>query len=75
MCHLFHFRTHRLSYIPVNTKDLYHICTMLDQRRRRWAGVVQMLYKCLMFTVMAHHAEMPSQFTDKLTDMFVFYLL
>ena len=23
---------------------------MLDQRRRRWAGVVQMLYKCLVLT-------------------------
>ena len=22
---------------------------MLDQRRRRWADVVQMLYKCLVF--------------------------
>ena len=31
------------------TKHLYHICTMLDQRRRRRADVVQMLYKCFMF--------------------------
>ena len=31
--------------IPVNTKHLYNICTMLDQRRRRWSNVVQMLYK------------------------------
>ena len=23
---------------------------MLDQRRRRWADIVQMLYKCFMFT-------------------------
>ena len=38
-----------LSPIPVNTKHLYSICTMLDQRRRRWAGVVQMLYKCFVF--------------------------
>ena len=30
----------------VNTKHLYNICTMLDQRWRRWANVVQMLYKC-----------------------------
>ena len=29
-------------------KHLYHICTMLDQRRRRWANVVQMLYKCFL---------------------------
>ena len=34
---------------PVNTKHLYNICTMLDQRRRRWADVVQMLYKCFVF--------------------------
>ena len=34
---------------PANTKHLYYICTMLAQRRRRWAGVVQMLYKCFVF--------------------------
>ena len=34
---------------PVNTKHLYKICTMLDQRRRRWDDVVQMLYKCFVF--------------------------
>ena len=34
---------------PVNTKRLYNICTMLVQRRRRWADVVQMLYKCFVF--------------------------
>ena len=36
--------------IPVNTKHLYNICTMLDQRRRRWADVVQMLYKSFVFS-------------------------
>ena len=30
---------------PVNTKHLYNICTMLDQRQRRWADVVQILKK------------------------------
>ena len=30
---------------PVSTKHLFNICTMLDQRRRRWFDVVQMLYK------------------------------
>ena len=35
---------------PVNTKHLYIISTMLDQRRRRWADFVQMLYKCSVFT-------------------------
>ena len=34
---------------PVNTKHLRNICTMLDQRQRRWAGVVQMLCKCFVF--------------------------
>ena len=37
---------YQLGHNPVNTKHLYNICTMLDQRRRRWADVVQMLYKC-----------------------------
>ena len=35
--------------VPLNTKHLYNICTMLDQRRRRWADVVQMLYICFVF--------------------------
>ena len=37
------------GYIPVNTKHLYYICTMLDQSRRRWADVVQMLYIMFCF--------------------------
>ena len=35
------------TYNPVSTKHLYNICTMLDQRRRCWADVVQMLYNVL----------------------------
>ena len=31
---------------PNNNKTL---CTMLDQRRRRWADIVQLLYKCFVF--------------------------
>ena len=38
-----------------NTKHLYNICTMLDQRRRRWADVVQMLYKCFVFAGIAQY--------------------
>ena len=38
--------------IRVNTKHLYDICRMLDQRRRRWADVVQMVYKCFGFAGM-----------------------
>ena len=34
---------------PANTKHLYNSCTKLDQRRRRWADVVQVLYKCFVF--------------------------
>ena len=30
----------------------YNIYTMLDQRGRRWADVVEMLYKCLVFAGM-----------------------
>ena len=40
---------HEASAIPENTKHLYNIFTMLDQRRRRWADVVLMLYKCFVF--------------------------
>ena len=41
-----------LIMIPANTIHLYYICTMLVQRRRRWADVVQMLYKCFVFAGM-----------------------
>ena len=39
-----------MDKLPANTKHLYDICTMLDQRRRRWADVVQMSYTCFVFT-------------------------
>ena len=35
--------------LSANTKHVYNICTMLDQRRRRWADVLQILYKCFVF--------------------------
>ena len=38
--------------VPVNAKHLYSIYTMLDQRRRRWADVVQILCKCFVFAGM-----------------------
>ena len=41
-------------HIPANTKHLYNICTMFGQRRRRWADVVQMLYKCFVFAGYVH---------------------
>ena len=42
---------------PVNTNHLYNICTMLGQRRRRWADVVPMVYKCFVF---AERASTPA---------------
>ena len=39
----------RETAFPNTPKHLYNICTMLDQRRRRWADVVQMLCKCFVF--------------------------
>ena len=33
-----------------NTKHLNNICTKSVQRRRRWVDVVQMLYKCFVFS-------------------------
>ena len=41
-----------LHDIPVNTTHLYNFCTMLCQRRKRWADVVQMLHKCFLFAGM-----------------------
>ena len=38
--------------IPTNTKHLYNICTMLDQRLRRSSNIVQMSYKCVVFAGM-----------------------
>ena len=32
-----------------NTKHLYNVNTMLVQRQRSWADVVQILYKCFVF--------------------------
>ena len=35
---------------PANTKHLYNIYTMLDQRQRLLPDVVLKLYKCFVFT-------------------------
>ena len=40
-----------VNTIPVNKKHLYNICTMLDQRRRRWADfctIVMQMFFCLL---------------------------
>ena len=44
-----HSKTLDPSLFPANTKYLYNTSTMLG--RRRWAAVVQMLYKCCVFAV------------------------
>ena len=38
------------TILPVNTKHLHNICTTSAQRLRRWSNIVQMLYKCFVFT-------------------------
>ena len=38
------------TYSPANTKKMYNIYTMLDQRRRRWVDVSKMLYTYFVFT-------------------------
>ena len=35
---------------PANTKHLYNIYTTSAQRLRRWSNILQMIYKCFMFT-------------------------
>ena len=42
--------THVSSAFPANTKHLHSICTTSAQRPRRWSNVVQMSYKCCVFT-------------------------
>ena len=39
-----------VSSFPANTKHLHNICTMLNQRLRRWSNIVQMLCRCFVFT-------------------------
>ena len=39
-----------IDSIPLKTKYLYSICTMLDQQCRRWADTAQMLYKWFVFS-------------------------
>ena len=36
--------------LKANTKHLYNICTTSAQRLRRWSNIVQILYKCFVFT-------------------------
>ena len=39
-----------MSLNPANTRHLYNICTTSAQRLRCWSNIVQMLYKCFVFT-------------------------
>ena len=49
--------------ISQQTKHLYNICTMLDQRLRRWTNIVQLVYTCFVFAGMAAFNQ---QFADVL---------
>ena len=40
-------------YIPANTKHLNNMFTRSAKRLRRWFNIVQMLYKCVVFTGVA----------------------
>ena len=46
---------------PANTKHLYNICTTSVQRLRRWTNIVQLLYKCLVFTGWLAHSVEPAR--------------
>ena len=39
--------------VPENINHLHNIYTTLAQRLRRWTNIVQMLYKCVVFTGVA----------------------
>ena len=55
---------------PSEHKTLYKICTMLDQRRRRWADVVPMLYKCFVLTgSMVSKIDMLMQYCRRWTNI------
>ena len=63
-----------INPVGLNTKHLYNICTKLVHRRRRWADVVQMLYKCFVFagneicdgalSLSLHNQSIKSLFSD-----------
>ena len=55
---------------PLTTKHLYNICAMLDQRRRRWADVVQMLYKCFVFAGYSQSQNLQRFSDDNYTMLF-----
>ena len=57
---------------PVNTKHLYNVCAMLDQRRRRWADVVQMLYKYFVLAGFALREQVSYRLRMVITVLLVF---
>ena len=38
------------NLLSVRTKHLHNICTTPAQRLQRWSSIVQMSYKCFVFT-------------------------
>ena len=67
-----------MNNFPANTQHLYKICTKLDQRRRRWADVVQMLYSCFVFAGSEINSQGQGQrkrgYFDKHSPTFYLYL-
>ena len=51
---------------PASTKHLCNICTMSAQRLRRWSDIVQMLYKCFVFS--GHRRAGPAGFSVALSN-------
>ena len=52
ICYLIFYNTNKftINNFSANTKHLYTICTTSAQLLRRWSNIVQMLYKCFVFT-------------------------
>ena len=61
---------------PANTKHLYNICTTSAQRLRRWSNIIQMLYKCFVFTghvdIVIHNKIQLSFLPEFMTSTFTF---
>ena len=64
---------HNNEDVPANRKHLYNMCTLLDQRRRRWFNIVQMLYNvsCLLRYVIIIFCEVKANSLMPLKGLFI----
>ena len=58
---------------PVNTKQLYNICTILHQHRRRCVGDAQMLYIYFVFAGISELFDL-NRTTEKIIYMYILLL-